>query len=132
MTSSPVTHTELRSALGHALSLGGRPVQRLATLGTSIAFRSEDGPGATLLLDRDPPAVADEREPAEITVVLDDGQLRAFLSGQLVLPNAALRHEITWSGPLRKYLTGDVVLRRLLARAAEAAATNELQLAVAA
>lgn len=110
---------ELRAALERALGLGGRPVHRLGTAGTSITFEVGGDPAAavTLLLDRQPPAIHSGDEAAEITIHLTAEQAVAFMQGELILPNALMSGAVRASGPVRRYLGADPVLRALLARA---------------
>ena len=112
----------LREALERALALGGRPVQRLGSAGTSVNFVVASGDSAvTLLLDRRPPEVTDGGQPAEVTIELTSEQALEFAAGNLMLPNKILAGEVAYRGPVRKYLTFDPVLRALLARANAAA-----------
>lgn len=109
----------LRPSLERALGLGGRPVLRLGSAGTSVRFvvGGDVGGAVTLLLDRFPPVVVNGGEPAEITIELDVGQAELFVGGRLVLPNCLLRGEVGCRGPVRKYLGFDPILRALLGRA---------------
>ena len=109
---------DLRPCIERALALGGRPVHRLGSAGTSVTFRvlPSEELSVTLLLDRHPPEVVDGSEPAEITIELDGDQAERFARGELVLPNCILRGEVACRGPVRKYLTLDPILRALLAR----------------
>lgn len=111
--------TDLRPCIERALGLGGRPVHRLGSAGTSVTFRvlPAEELSVTLLLDRRPPAVVDGSEPAEITIELDADQAHRFSRGELVLPNCILRGEVACRGPVRRYLAFDPILRALLGRA---------------
>jgi len=93
-------------------------VQRLGTAGTSVTFEIADAPKAsvTLLLDRQPPAVADGKSPAEITIEMDSELAASFAKGELSLPSLILSGDVSYSGPVRKYLSFDPILRSLLAR----------------
>jgi SCP-2 sterol transfer family len=108
----------LRDSLERAIQLEGGQVQRLGTAGTSVTFEIADAPKAsvTLLLDRQPPAVADGDEPAEITIEMDSKLATSFAKGELSLPSLILSGEVSYSGPVRKYLSFDPILRSLLAR----------------
>jgi hypothetical protein len=116
-TRPPGLATELRDSLERALELGGRGVDRLGAAGTSVTFEVAGAESVTLLLDRRPPVVTGGDEPAEITVEFDADQAALFASGELVLPNAVLRGEVACSGPVRKYLALDPIVRALLGRA---------------
>jgi hypothetical protein len=109
----------LRETVERALALGGPPVYRLGSAGTSVTFRTQgaEDDSLTLLLDRHPPQVTDASEPAEISIELSAEQARLFAEGRLVLPNRLLRGEVVCRGPVRKYLTYDPILRALLGRA---------------
>lgn len=115
----PEMAVELREAVERALGLGGRPVLRLGSAGTSVRFvvGGDVGGAVTVLLDRHPPVVVNGGEPAEITIELDVGQAELFAGGRLVLPNCLLRGEVGCRGPVRKYLGFDPILRALLGRA---------------
>ena len=109
---------DLRAALGRALELGGRPVHRLGSAGTSVTFAIDDEPDpvVTLLLDRHPPEIRPGNEPAEVAIAFSRDQARAFLRGELILPNEILSGAVGTRGPVRRYLVADPVLRGLLAR----------------
>lgn len=109
---------QLRAALDRAFALGGRPVHRLGAAGTSVTIEVGDDPAAavTLLLDRQPPAVHPGDEAAEITIHLTPEQGVAFTQGELILPNELMSGAVRASGPVRRYLGADPVLRALLAR----------------
>ena len=89
---------------------------RLSLAATSVTFEVADAPhaSATVLLDRMPPVVADASEPAEVTVVLTFEQAERFAEGTISLPPLLLAGEVTYRGPVRKYLMVDSVLRALL------------------
>jgi hypothetical protein len=112
---------ELRSALGRALALGGRPVHRLGSAGTSVTFCVGGDPAAavTLLLDRHPPVVVSGDEAAEIAIHLSPEQAAAFVRGELILPNEIMSGAVGARGPVRRYLGADPVLRALLLRVRE-------------
>ena len=103
----------LRERLGRVLGSDDAKVLYLASARTSVSFKTP-GESVTLLLDRRPPALADDGEPAEIELVLDDEQAARFLAGRLNVPLALLAGEVTWGGPVRRYLVVDAVLRSLL------------------
>ena len=103
----------LRERLGRVLERDDAKVLYLASARTSVSFNTPCE-SVTLLLDRRPPALADDGEPAEIELVLDDEQAERFLAGKLNVPLALLAGEVTWRGPVRRYLVVDAVLRSLL------------------
>jgi hypothetical protein len=117
---APAAHVAaaLRAALERALALGGRPVHRLGSSGTSVTFSvgGDAGAGVTLLLDRHPPVVLSGEEAAEITIDLSPEQATAFLRGELILPNEVLSGAVRTRGPVRSYLRCDPVLRALMGR----------------
>jgi len=107
---------DIRAALSRALSAGEASL-RLAHADTSVLFHTDGGPerGVTLLLDRVPCAVAEHPEPAEIEIHLPQAAVRAFAHGELSMTAAILSGEARASGPVRKYLEVDPILRSLLA-----------------
>jgi hypothetical protein len=119
----PEVAAGLREALEQALAMGGRPVHRLGSAGTSVTFllAGERDLSATVLLDRHPPEVTNGSEPAEITIELDAEQADDFIAGQLVLPNCIHQGQVLCRGPVRKYLSFDPILRALLYRASRPA-----------
>jgi phospholipid/cholesterol/gamma-HCH transport system ATP-binding protein len=90
-------------------------VRRLCYARAAVAFRVGDHAGATLLLDRRPPAVVPEAA-AEIEIQLTSEHAQGLLDGSL--PTAALiaRGEVATRGPVRRYLEVDPILRSLLGR----------------
>ena len=110
---------DLRRRLVAALDLpeGDARRTRLSIANTSMTFTVEGRPAATVLLDRDPPRVADGSEPAEITVHFTAEAAESYGSGAVALGPVLLAGEITCNGPIRKYLMVDSVVRRLLAGA---------------
>jgi hypothetical protein len=100
-----------------ALAIDDPAVLRLGAAGTSITFvvagaRQEN---VTLLLDREPPEIG-PNGAGEVVVELDELQAEAFSRGRLVLSISLLDGEVAFSGPARKYLAVDPILRGLLAR----------------
>ena len=116
--SKPVKGPGLRESLEGAMLLEGDQVRRLGSAGTSVTFSIVDAPKAsvTLLLDRQPPAVADGSEPAEITIELTAELAASFARGELALPTRIFSGEVPYNGPVRKYLSFDPILRSLLGR----------------
>jgi len=106
----------LRAALERAVRAGDPGVGRLRHAQTSARLQCSDGSGAvTILLDRDPPVVLGDDEPAEVTLVLDPEQAVRFSQGRLPMPAAVVLGDVAHEGPVRKYLEVDPILRRLLA-----------------
>ena len=111
----PEVELLLRRTLEQVLAVGSPPVRRLSYARTSVAFRVADsGDPVTLLLDRQPPALASAGEPAEVEIALTPKQVGEFCAGTLPLPAAILRGEVRVRGPVRKYLEVDPILRGLL------------------
>jgi hypothetical protein len=107
----------LRRNLERVLASGDARLVRLSAAETSVSFRTRNAPDAsvTILLDRHPPVLTDGDEPAEITIELTAAQARRLARGALLLPNALIGGEVAYTGPVRKYLAVDPVLRSLLA-----------------
>jgi hypothetical protein len=93
--------------------------RRLPKARTTVAIVVVDAPdeSVTLLLDRRPPEVCGAFD-AEVTVLLNSEQASEFAEGRLLLSTALLHGEAKWTGPVRKYLAVDAVLRGALRRAA--------------
>lgn len=107
----------LRRNLERVLASGDARLIRLSAAETSVSFQTIDDPDAsvTILLDRHPPVLADGHEPAEITIELTAAQATRLARGALLLPNALIAGDVRYTGPVRKYLAVDPVLRSLLA-----------------
>jgi phospholipid/cholesterol/gamma-HCH transport system ATP-binding protein len=111
----------IAEALERALSSGLSGVRRLSYARTSVCFSvSGHGPQATLLLDRDPPAVAGPGEPAEVEIEIEVEDIAHFVTGSLPMPTAVLTGAAFARGPIRKYLEVDPILRGLLSVLSEA------------
>jgi phospholipid/cholesterol/gamma-HCH transport system ATP-binding protein len=109
-------HARLREALALALESGAPGVQRLSYARTSVTFSvsGQSGPSA-LLLDQKPPRLADAEQSTEIVITLSPEQACAFASGCLAMPEAIASGAVSFSGPIRRYLEVDPILRGLLA-----------------
>jgi hypothetical protein len=107
----------LRERLERVLASGDPRLARLGAAGTSVSFHNLDVPGesVTMLLDRQPPGLAGADEPAEITIELTTAQAMRLARGILPLPSALIDGQVSYRGPVRKYLAVDPVLRGLLA-----------------
>ena len=115
----PVTaqNSTLLDRIERALAIDDPAALRLGAAGTSITFivsgaRQES---VTLLLDREPPEVG-ANLAGEITVELDDLQAERFSRGHLILSICLMDREASYTGPVRKYLAVDPILRGLLGR----------------
>jgi hypothetical protein len=106
----------LRTKLGRAFASGDSRLERLAIAGTSVNFVNRDEPddSVTVLLDRNPPQVADGREPAEIRIDLTREQMGRLSIGLLEIQLVLMSGDVPFSGPVRKYLIVHSVLRGLL------------------
>jgi len=83
----------LHERLGRVLERDDPKVLRLASARTSVSFTTPRE-RVTLLLDRRPPALANDGEPAEIELTFDDDQAERFAAGALNLPLALLGGEV--------------------------------------
>ena len=107
----------LRDRLVQALAGAPDRVVRLSHADTTVRFALDDSDrGTTLLLDRDPPVIAEDDAPAEVEIVLSAEQMRAFAAGSLPMPAQLVSGTIHTSGPVRRYLEADPILRSLLER----------------
>jgi hypothetical protein len=109
----------LRGRLEAALDLepGDRRRLRLSIAHTSVTFNvlGPNRESVTVLLDRDPPTVTDGSEPAEVMIELDSDLAERFSRGGVSLGAQLLAGAASYSGPVRKYLMVDAVVRALLA-----------------
>ena len=110
---------DLRHALEGALVSGRTSVPRLAHAGTTVAFVVRERPESsfTVRLDRRPCEVVD-LEPSEVEIVLTPPQADEAATGALSLGAAILSGEVAYSGPVRRYLEVEPILRGLLAEEA--------------
>ena len=113
---TPESEPRLRERLATALAGDDPRIGRLTKSQTSVTFTIRDRPAAaaTVLLDRNPPKVAAAVEPAEIVIEFDRAQAAQFAIGELSLPPRLLAGDVTYQGPIRKYLVVDPVLRAVL------------------
>jgi len=112
-----VRQDDLREALERFVAGDGPAQLRVTRAGTTVRFLVEDDEVATvtLLLDRRPAAtLAGAAGAAEITVRLTARQARAMARGELVLPTAVLEGKVRATGPVRKYLAVEPILRARL------------------
>jgi phospholipid/cholesterol/gamma-HCH transport system ATP-binding protein len=90
-------------------------IGRLTRAESSIRFAvGATGDGVTLLLDRTPPVVTAQNEPAEITIRLDESQAGRLRVGRMPMPAAVVCGDVETSGPIRRYLEVDPILQSLL------------------
>jgi phospholipid/cholesterol/gamma-HCH transport system ATP-binding protein len=109
----------LSAALSGALAGDGDAVGRLRYAGTSIRLDvAGTGESLVLALDRDRPAVDDDRPGAEIEISLTPAQAAEFAAGRLRIVPAIEAGALHFRGPLRKFLEVEPILRGLLAAAA--------------
>jgi phospholipid/cholesterol/gamma-HCH transport system ATP-binding protein len=112
---APAGERELRAALGAMLSSPSPVVHRLSYARTSVMLRVTGGRSpVTLLLDRRPPELAGADEPAEIELELTPHQAVDLAHGRFPLPAAILRGDVSFRGPVRKYLEVEPMVRALL------------------
>lgn len=112
---------ELGGALDDFVAGDGAAQLRVSRAGTTARFLVEDdgAESVTLLLDRRPPATCHgPGVDAEITVRLSGEQAGAMARGELVLATAILTGDVRVSGPVRKYLAVEPILRASLRAAA--------------
>jgi phospholipid/cholesterol/gamma-HCH transport system ATP-binding protein len=107
----------LRGRLAQALTQDPRRARRLGRAATSVALDVREDDGSTtrlsLLLER-PPELLPDPEPGEVTVELTAAQALAFAGGELSLPPEALVGAVGCSGPVRRFMAVEPVLRSLL------------------
>jgi phospholipid/cholesterol/gamma-HCH transport system ATP-binding protein len=106
---------ELRDALERVIASDSPTVGRLSYAKTSVRFNTEGRQDpVTLLLDRRPAELAGSDEPAEVEIHLSAEQAEQFALGRLPLSSAIVRGLVQTSGPVRKYLEVDPIVRGLL------------------
>ena len=104
----------LRAALTGVFAEDAAEVARLAYAGTRVALRvgGEDRT-VVMLLDRVPCEVVFDA-PADVELVLTPADARRFMSGELPMTAAVLSGSVRATGPVRRYLEVDPILRHLL------------------
>jgi phospholipid/cholesterol/gamma-HCH transport system ATP-binding protein len=96
---------------------------RLGHARTSVRFAIGAGEaGVTLLLDRRPVTLADAGESAEIEIAVSPQQALLLAEGRLPLPAALMAGAVQCTGPVRRYLEVDPILRGLLRACGEGGA----------
>jgi phospholipid/cholesterol/gamma-HCH transport system ATP-binding protein len=120
VTTSPLPDIgAVRRALSAALETERAEVRRLSYARTSVCFRVAGHGSVALQLDRRPPVLLAGSEPSapEIVIDLTPEQAAAFAGGALALPEAVCAGEVSASGPVRRFLEVEPILRKLLAGA---------------
>ena len=116
---------ELRRSLEAVIDGGSPLVRRLSYARTSVRFDVEGpGPAVTLLLDRRPPELAPNGEPAEVVISLSEEQAVRFAHGRLPMPAAVISGAVATHGPVRRYLEVDPIIRGLLSARASLGSPN--------
>jgi len=107
----------LAAALHAAITAELPGANRLSYARSSVCFRirGDEDDGVTLLLDRTPPRVVTDGQPAEIEIDLTTEQAGAYVGGGLPMPSAVAAGLVAVRGPVRKYLEVDPILRARLA-----------------
>jgi phospholipid/cholesterol/gamma-HCH transport system ATP-binding protein len=104
----------LRKALGGVFATDATEVARLAYADTRVALRIVgERQAVVMLLDREPCEVALDA-PADVELVLTPALARLFLAGELPMTRAIVSGLVQSTGPVRRYLEVDPILRRLL------------------
>lgn len=89
-------------------------VERLVRAPLAVAIHCSDDPGTvfTLRFDREPvELVAGAQADAEVRLNAPAAVWRAFLAGELHLPAAIVRDEVSYGGPVRRFLRLTPILR---------------------
>lgn len=100
------------AANGHASQRASR-AQTTVTIHVAQPDGSAPAPLAYLALDRDPVVVEPAGAEAEVDLILTREDLAALLAGDLHLALAIARGDVTFRGPVRKFLRITPVLRAL-------------------
>jgi phospholipid/cholesterol/gamma-HCH transport system ATP-binding protein len=105
----------LEAALDRVIGADRLEVGRLRYAQTTVSLAVPGGGDPVeLLLDRDPPELA-SGDDAEIRIELSPEQACRLARGALHMPNELQAGELRFSGPLRKFLEVEPILRDLLA-----------------
>jgi hypothetical protein len=93
-------------------------LKRLGRAKTSIAFhvdrKADHDVTLTLQCDDGDPTVARGAQPAEVNVRMSSEQAEQMSRGEFNLPVMLIEGELTCSGPVRKFLTVEPILRGLI------------------
>ena len=115
---SEASAEQVAEAIRNALEGDAHRVARLHHAGTTVRFRvSGSASAVTLLLDREAPELDPEAGEAEVEIELSPAQAAQFIAGELPMPVAVVSGDVPVTGPIRKYLQVDPILRGLLADA---------------
>jgi phospholipid/cholesterol/gamma-HCH transport system ATP-binding protein len=107
--------SRLREILVRGLQSGLPDVNRLSYASTSVGFRVRGADDQVVLrLDQHPPSVAALGAVAEIDIEFAPGQADRFGSGKLPITAEVVGGRVATSGPVRKYLEVDPILRKVL------------------
>lgn len=109
--------TCLRDALAACDELRGA---RIARARTSVHVRIVDpvtgeSDGPVVVCDRPRPSVSLDGHPAECAVYLTPEQARSYCAGELQLATALVAGEVRATGPARKFLVVEPIVRALIA-----------------
>jgi phospholipid/cholesterol/gamma-HCH transport system ATP-binding protein len=103
----------LTAALGRMLEADPAALHRLKYARTTVAFRVAHEEPVTLLLDGATPQLK-HGQLGEIEIELEEWQVDPFTRGRLPLAMACARGEVRFSGPVRKYLEVEPIMRGIL------------------
>jgi ABC-type transporter Mla maintaining outer membrane lipid asymmetry ATPase subunit MlaF len=135
-TMAPDAHTvaeALEAALVDALATDHLAVGRLRYAHTSVGLAvTGAGEPVALRLDRDPPSVEPGAGAPEIQIEFTPDQASRFLAGRLRFGSVLQAGSLRFSGPLRKFLEVEPILRGLLAAGADADDTGSVTVGPAA
>jgi hypothetical protein len=97
---------------------------RIARARTSVHVQVVDpvtgeGTGPVLVCDRPEPSVSMDNGPAETTIFLSPEQARRFRAGDLQLATALVSGEVRATGPARKFLVVEPIVRSLIAASSD-------------
>jgi phospholipid/cholesterol/gamma-HCH transport system ATP-binding protein len=116
-----VRAAELRAAVARALESPEPVVGRLVYAKTSVrlAVGESDGPGVTLELNGDKPALGHDQADTAIEIVLGPDDAGDVAIGRLSILQLIAAGRATARGPVRRFLEIDPMLRRLLGDGSE-------------
>lgn len=110
----------LAAALVGVLDADPATARRLAYADTTVAFAVHGCEPLVLELDRRGPRLLREKSDAEIVVQLTPAQALALSAGRLPLPEGIMSAQVVTTGPVRRLMEVEPILRALLARRAAA------------
>jgi len=110
----------LPEAMAAALDQDRDCIRRLRYANTIVRLGVDDtDEHITLLLDRDPAAISYDHDVPEIEIAFTAEQAALYAQGRLHLPSTLERGALRASGPLRKYLEVEPIIRSVLAELAD-------------